>query len=1321
MGSWDDAAPPPPGQVSISTAPKSWDDAAHPPLQAGIQSETQFGPHYVPHIPSMPSDRANTVLDIAKQHPQLTPGFIDNHLEDVQTALKIPDMEVMQRTHPVTAAWLAMSPENQARAFDDIPNLQAHEAVLSEGKPPNIFKRAFRYVTEASSSEQTAQAQNLMAISQATGKPPSEITPGQEVQFARKMGAATQPTGKELADAAMTAGLIVGGGEAAAAGKLLSYTGKTALTIGAFAGLNKIIPTETFIPTDANDPTKTAIELADFVVKGAIAGRLAGAIRPVGEFIKSKFAERGIDLPAVEEGKIINAALDKMPEAKSQPSTTEQQLNALDVLSKKAKIAKMSQETYGDHVQTIADQYDKGTLSIKAEDFNKYFQEKGIDPKAEMAKLGANEAEGNVRIPTGKLLAKYVDTEHINGLAPFARFEGQKAPGEAGVILPGIEGKEGPQTPPDADLEAGKALKSPDPTAVDDITATKSPIRAFLDISRKEMEFSGDIEKNRYRLEAANEVDRIHALQLVGKSEGTPGDYEAIYYHNENPTEPLTPEQQSIYEKEIAPLRESAREAFYKLKEKEVPVTPDDYSGRILAGRGGLVEKMMAGARGIGEGGLLRKSLGALKKRVMWVLDDGVGNRKLVSIKGGEVVEWKDKIPTYLGQQKQPTMPKVSEFYDKQVMDKLKALADSLGIKHERVLKGAGLGGNRLGVSFTGGNLIKTKFATPEAVILHEIGHQLDERYDLQGEFMGGMGPKFTAMREEFRKLVDLKWENTETSEYFKKYVRKGPEKIAGMFEAYLQAPERFKEVAPTLYNKFIDFVGSKPELKPILDIKPSMVYEKSTIGGPQEPMTFIDKAGKKWAIKDATTKEIEANTSLTYHKNALVTNLLNYVNMRKVQRSVEFMENLKASPDFLKFATKINTPEYDKLLSENPGGFRESTVPQLRGYVFKNRVANAFDDFYKSASTDGLANAYAKINRFMRSAIFFNPLIHVPNILNHWGVDRGVTSWLNPADYPRLARSTMRAWRAVTTLNQDYIDVMNAGGHLLSSGTELRDLPEMLLKKAGMELNQNSGILAKLGEDLGYANPARLIKAVYDFSGKVTWATNDIATMEAVFERMERGKTMEDAVADTSKHIPNYRVPSEVLNSRSIANIMRSDSGLTMFGAYHYGALKSYGEMLTSLGKGLTGKASPGEVTETMDKIAALAITTYILYPALDEVAKTVTGNKYASFRRAGASTFLYNTQKLGEIATSRQGATSVDYARYFQSVVTPSIGLKAGMEFYFGRDTYNGRPISYGQKILGSISPLEYGRRIYSGDLTGSQFAWGLVGIKTPKRRPK
>ena len=115
------------------------------------------------------------------------------------------------------------------------------------------------------------------------------------------------------------------------------------------------------------------------------------------------------------------------------------------------------------------------------------------------------------------------------------------------------------------------------------------------------------------------------------------------------------------------------------------------------------------------------------------------------------------------------------------------------------------------------------------------------------------------------RNLVDLKYEDKEVSEYFKKYVRKGEEKVATMFEAYLHAPELFKQTAPTLYKEFTDFLKNNADTKPILDIRPSMVYGEDSLGGKVDKSVFKDKNGKKWNIEEATTKEIEGNTNLKY------------------------------------------------------------------------------------------------------------------------------------------------------------------------------------------------------------------------------------------------------------------------------------------------------------------------------------------------------------------------------------------------------------------------------------------------------------------------
>lgn len=203
--------------------------------------------------------------------------------------------------------------------------------------------------------------------------------------------------------------------------------------------------------------------------------------------------------------------------------------------------------------------------------------------------------------------------------------------------------------------------------------------------------------------------------------------------------------------------------------------------------------------------------------------------------------------------------PTIKEFYDEHVMGVLNDVADSLGIKHERAMGGKGLGGSRLGVSFTGQDLVKTKFATPEDVLIHEIGHQIDHKFGMQ-DIMNPKGNGKTLpfsewektgdeFKDEMRALADLRWEGKDAGNYFKQYVRKGSEKMAVMFQSYLHAPDRFKEVAPTVYDAFVKFLGSDPKLKPLRDIKKSLVYGENEV-----QLHVLAKAGDWYMPEQATT-----------------------------------------------------------------------------------------------------------------------------------------------------------------------------------------------------------------------------------------------------------------------------------------------------------------------------------------------------------------------------------------------------------------------------------------------------------------------------------
>jgi hypothetical protein len=469
----------------------------------------------------------------------------------------------------------------------------------------------------------------------------------------------------------------------------------------------------------------------------------------------------------------------------------------------------------------------------------------------------------------------------------------------------------------------------------------------------------------------------------------------------------------------------------------------------------------------------------------------------------------------------------------------------------------------------------------------------------------------------------------------------------------------------------------------------------------------FVDKNGKQWKMGQATTKEIEANTGVRYYKNALASTVLNYLNLRKAERAFDFLESYKRSPEFQEVATKMNGRNV-------PAGWRPTELPQFHGYAFEPHTAEVLDWYAKRMRAEG-PNLYRQIGNFLRTAIFFNPLIHTPNIGVHWIVEKGLTGF-GPQNWGRILRTGSRAIDAVIHQNGDFLSALDAGAPLQSARLDFGATTKLLLDRMGRELEGNPTAAQRVAGALGYVNPAKLVRAIYNFSGKVTWVSNDIAMLQSTYEHMERtGQDFKDAITDVSKHIPDYRLPTRIFNSTALAKLMSSPE-LTMFGAYHYGALRSYAEMA----KGLLSEDMPrAERMKSLDRMAMLGLFTFVAYPALDQLAKYLTGDKSAQFRRAGASTFIYN---LAQLAQGEKSPTQV-----LEAVATPAVHTKALLELALNRDFFTGRNIvdwSAGAKTIGkqlarfggqNVAPVNQGMQVADRRRTFGQQVAGLAGIRT------
>jgi hypothetical protein len=201
-----------------------------------------------------------------------------------------------------------------------------------------------------------------------------------------------------------------------------------------------------------------------------------------------------------------------------------------------------------------------------------------------------------------------------------------------------------------------------------------------------------------------------------------------------------------------------------------------------------------------------------------------------------------------------PPTVALKEYVDEVVYDKLSAVADRLGVKHTRI-ENAGRG--RLGFSEQGANRVTTQAATGLSVLAHEIGHQLDYKYGLREMFGLDGRRQGGELANELRAVADLRFDGKspeEVPDHARRYSRKSVEKIAQVVEAFVHAPDRLKEVAPNVYDKFKSFVENHDELSELANIKPSLAlkeleYEKAHGGmlimgyvyAPEEVATVVN------------------------------------------------------------------------------------------------------------------------------------------------------------------------------------------------------------------------------------------------------------------------------------------------------------------------------------------------------------------------------------------------------------------------------------------------------------------------------------------------
>lgn len=863
----------------------------------------------------------------------------------------------------------------------------------------------------------------------------------------------------------------------------------------------------------------------------------------------------------------------------------------------------------------------------------------------------------------------------------------------------------------------------------EDIVAGAKKVAETVKAIEQARALTGDVREAIYQHENARKALRVRLTKLlesIGNALPAEG-WEKLYHFDENKDEPLDEQEKKIYDNYVVPLKRALTDVVAQYREAGGVVTPDlffmqdgEYTPRFAKDKQSALDKLLEkgkdAIKSMQNGGLLSKSLGTVgKERKFYVATDAGGKRTVVYVptsKSDNVLKFQSGGISDLGPVQGKVTPKVPEFFDDTVMRKLNDLAAALGIVHERVATGQskGLGTREGGVSFKNEALIKTRLS-PSSTLAHELGHQIDNKYGMQ-EFMNEEhydAEHKSQINKEMKALADKRFEGIDTSKGFKSYVRKGSEKMAVMFEAYVHNRELFRETAPHVYDLFRDFLSNHDELKPFLDIQPTLTYSSEVHGGQQTQgkigRTFVDKEGKEYTIGQATTKEIETNTNVEYHKNVLANYVVAIDRATNALNATKLLERLKDEQEFGEIIKK-DSPDVAP-----PEGWKSvgDQLPQFRGYHMELRLAEALTDLAGRQSGQLYIPVFDEINNLLTTAIVLNPVMHVPNVI----AGRSVAAAAGDIS-PKSIENLRTAIKEVVNKGPAYLEYLEHGAPFMNLKGVTQNFAQAIFDQYSDEVTNNPADHSEIAKILGYADPRKMLEGFHKINEGITWGSNDIFFMHAMMDyRDTHGGTMEDAVREVSKRMADYRIPERILlpgkAGRAMSVLMQSRA--MMFGRFHYtGVIKPWLEA-----------ARDGATGSKQDRIAGLRALAYMLimglavWPYINKMWQGITGSPTSYESMPGPLRPIQVGEKLAQ-----QGISGIPTA--LQSVFSPSPALRASIELGFNVDLFSRNPIygplpaegmtAYGTAI---VSPLASASRMTPGD-----FALSLFGVWTPKNVP-
>jgi hypothetical protein len=425
--------------------------------------------------------------------------------------------------------------------------------------------------------------------------------------------------------------------------------------------------------------------------------------------------------------------------------------------------------------------------------------------------------------------------------------------------------------------------------------------------------------------------------------------------------------------------------------------------------------------------------------------------------------------------------------------------------------------------------------------------------------------------------------------------------------------------------------------------------------------------------LAQGSIKEIEEHAPITYNRNSLAVLLEKMKEVREEVRQDLFLKELMASPMMKDIALPTHA---DGKLQEVPEGYavpkNVQKYPPLAGYMFPTRVANIINDFARVWEPTVLTN----LTNIIVKNMMINPIAHMLNEAFHLYNARGLTGWVTPGGIARFHKHSKLAIDDVVNLSHFYEETIRLGGSLLSPGTRATAFQEALFGK-GLNEFSKTGEFKELANDMG-VSLKQLYNGISKQSNRAMWITRDIMYMQYLREIMEtKGLSHPEAISYAERHMPNYRLPSIVGEKvvgenvgRGLSYIMQNPN-ISVFSRYHYGMVKSLVNMVREIGAIRKGAAGVKEFKQGIDSAAAVAVALAVVYPLMDMMAKSMTDNDRAKFRRAGPYHLVHAMEDV--VAGAKSPAAAMNSVFTWNPALSGLVQLGMNTNWYNGQAIYN------------------------------------------------